>query len=305
MKRRIKTKRKKAFPKKIIFITTMLLIGLCLSYKMLSSSNIKIKNNKFLSLIIDNTINNNNKHTLNQLINETKDKINPINTLKQNYSKYLIKQEIVEKKNTKPLIYIYNTHQSEEYFPSDYIEFSVNPTVVMNDYILEDIFEKKALETIVEENSISSILTEYNWKYSNSYKASRLLLEQAKNNYPSLKYFIDVHRDSLSKEKTTIEINDKSYAKILFIIGLENKNYQDNLNFTEQINQKLEEHYPNLSKGIYKKSGVGVNGIYNQDFSPYTILIEIGGYENTTVEVLNSTLAFAECFMEVIDETNN
>ena len=54
--------------------------------------------------------------------------------------------------------------------------------------------------------------------------------------------------------------------------------------------------------GIYKKGGPGVNGVYNQDFSPNTILIEIGGNENTTNEVLNTTLAFSKVFMEVINE---
>ena len=66
------------------------------------------------------------------------------------------------------------------------------------------------------------------------------------------------------------------------------------------INNKINEKYPALSKGIYKKGGEGVNGVYNQDFSPYAILIEIGGYENTTTEVMNSALAFAERFMEGI-----
>ena len=81
---------------------------------------------------------------------------------------------------------------------------------------------------------------------------------------------------------------------------MENPNYKENLAFTEKINNLLDEKYKGLSKGIYKKSGQGVNGIYNQDFSKYTILIEIGGYENTTKEVLNTTIAFSECFMEVI-----
>ena len=42
--------------------------------------------------------------------------------------------------------------------------------------------------------------------------------------------------------------------------------------------------------------------LYNQDFSKRAILIEIGGYENTPSEVLNSVLAFSECFMEVISK---
>ena len=89
---------------------------------------------------------------------------------------------------------------------------------------------------------------------------------------------------------------------MLFIVGLENKDYQKNLEFTEKIDNKIKEYYPGLSKGIYKKSGPGVNGVYNQDFNEHTILIEVGGYDNTTTEVLNTDLAFARCFLEVINE---
>ena len=95
------------------------------------------------------------------------------------------------------------------------------------------------------------------------------------------------------------------YAQILFIVGLENDNYQENLAFTEKIVKKLDEQYPSLCKGIYKKEGAGVNGVYNQDFSPHTILIEMGGEENTTTEVMNSSIAFSKCFMEVLNEESN
>ena len=85
------------------------------------------------------------------------------------------------------------------------------------------------------------------------------------------------------------------------MIGLENSKYEENLHFTTLINDKMNEKYPGLSKGIYKKGGDGVNGVYNQDFSSKAILIEIGGYENNLTEVLNSVIAFTECFMEVIN----
>ena len=87
----------------------------------------------------------------------------------------------------------------------------------------------------------------------------------------------------------------------VFPIGLENPNYEKNLQFTTLINDKMNEKYPGLSKGIYKKGGEGVNGVYNQDFSSKVILLEIGGYENSLSEVLNSVIAFSDCFMEVIN----
>ena len=39
----------------------------------------------------------------------------------------------------------------------------------MNDYILEDIFNKNGYSTLVEERSIKEILNQNNWKYANSY----------------------------------------------------------------------------------------------------------------------------------------
>ncbi|MBQ9019180.1 MAG: stage II sporulation protein P [Bacilli bacterium] len=295
---------KKKLRIKRLFLLTMLLIGVIISYKKMESSKIKIKDKEFTNLIINNTYNYQKENIVKQVVDNTIRKTDPIKLMKYDYQKYINTNDTKEVINeeTNPIIYLYNTHQSEEYKPSNYAEFSVNPTVIMNNYILEDIFNKNGYKTIVEEKSIKEVLNNNNWNYTNSYKASRIFLEDTIIKYPSLKYFIDIHRDSVSKDKTTITIKDKNYAKVLFIVGLENPKYQDNLYFTERINNKINELYPGLSKGIYKKSGPGVNGIYNQDFSPYTILIEIGGYENTTTEVLNTTIAFSKCFMEVINE---
>lgn len=288
---------------KKLFIISMITIGIIISYKRVESSKIKISNKDFTDLIINNTYTYKDENIVLKTINTVINKNNPIKLMNTDYKKYISNTtEPVITEETIPLIYLYNSHQTEEYKASNYAEFSVNPTIIMNDYILEDIFNKNGYKTIVEERSIKEILNKNNWNYTYSYKASRQLLEESIIKYPSLKYFIDIHRDSLPHDKTTVNINGKDYAKVIFLIGLENENYQKNLEFTEKINNKMNELYPNLSKGIYKKGGPGVNGVYNQDFSPYTILIEVGGYENTTNEVLNTIIAFSKCFMEVINE---
>lgn len=301
MRKRFVSKKKKG---KIRFFLLMILIGVFISYQKIEHSKLKISNKELIQFITSNTFQ--NKETLlEKLVYKTLEFSNPIRRMNQDYQKYIQNTTSIPTTieiKEEPIIYLYNTHQKEEYASSTYAEFNVSPTVMMNDYILEDIFEKNGYSTVVEESSIQDLLVTNNWNYAGSYQASRILLEKSKQQYPSLKYFIDIHRDSLIKNRTTITIDGKDYAQILFIVGLENPTYQVNLAFTEKIHQKLAEYYPNLSKGIYKKSGYGVNGIYNQDFSPNTILVEIGGYENTTNEVLNTSLAFAKCFMEVIHE---
>lgn len=119
---------------------------------------------------------------------------------------------------------------------------------------------------------------------------------------PTLTYFIDIHRDSIKKSISTITIDGIDYAKVLFILGLENENYKENQLMIEYINNMLNQKYPGLSRGIYKKQGSGVNGIYNQDFSPHCILIEFGSSTNTIDEVYNSVIAVGNVLSEYIGD---
>lgn len=293
----ITTKNKKR-KGKMLFFFLMFVFGMISTFKYLDNNVKKVNDKEFVEIILGDNFNNS---LLDEVFNFRK-YIKPINLLMDKYNNVLEKDTEVEEviNVSEPVIYIYNSHQTEEYAASDFVEFSVRPTVMMVDYILEDVFNNNKYKTIVEERSIKEILNQNNWKYNNSYKASRILMEDAFSKNSSLKYFIDIHRDSLDSSKTTVNINGKDFAKTIFLIGLENENYLANLEFTERINNKMNEKYPGLSKGIYKKSGPLVNGIYNQDFSSFTILLEVGGFESTTTEVLNSSLAFAECFLEVI-----
>ena len=265
--------------------------------------NIEITNKDFINILVDYSLPKTKKELSYKLLTSkfSNYKDNTLNYLNKNLRQKKI-IPVIKEESKDPLIYIYNTHQAEEYETSTIIDYYIKPTVTISNYILEEIFNKNKLYTYVEESNIKEILNKNSWSYSYSYKATRTLLEQRKLEYPTLKYFIDIHRDSITKDKTTVIINNKSYAKILFLIGLENPNYQENLIFTEKLNNKINQKYPNLTKGIYKKGGPGVNGVYNQDFSKYLILVEMGGYQNTPIEVLNSSLALAECFMEVINE---
>ena len=237
MKKRFITRksRKRFTILKIIVVLLLFIFSLVLSFFLLNRSNIKI-NDKYLVQILlkeDTTI-------FNNIISLTiKDLFtSPAILLDNDYfkSERVIYNDDPVNVLTEPMIYIYNSHQSEEYAFSNFAEFSVRPTVMFADYALQEIFNKNNYYSLVEENSIKDILNINGWKYSYSYRASRVLLESARENNPSLKYYIDVHRDSLDKGRTTVDINGKTYAKTIFLIGLENENYQENLAFTEEIN---------------------------------------------------------------------
>ena len=213
-----------------------------------------------------------------------------------------VKKEIVYNEQL-PIVYIYNTHSDEEYSYEKNNSYNIIPTVKEANYILESELKKLGILSVIEKNQTTKIVNERNLPYSSSYKVSRELLENKKIEYPSLTFFIDLHRDSVERSITTVEINGKTYAKTMFLLGLENPSYEENKQVMTSLNNYLDTNYKGLSRGIYEKKGKGVNGVYNQDFNKNTMLIEVGGVDNTIEEVSNSLKVIAECLYEYINST--
>lgn len=203
---------------------------------------------------------------------------------------------------TNPLIYLYNSHQLENYNNDSLLAYGITPNVLMASYLLKEKLNSSGLATIVEDTNMTEFLSLNNWDYSSSYKASRIFLLDKQNTHPTIKYYFDIHRDSVNKKLTTVNINNKSYARILFVIGLEHSNYQENLNNANKLNSIIDKKYPGLSRGIYKKEGPGVNGIYNQDISSKVFLIELGGIDNNIEEVLNTINALTDTITTYINQ---
>jgi len=248
------------------------------------------------------------------------DFLNPVNLLKNNFKGLIIKpmninkeeaNEVIQSENipgedivvdNKPIVYIYNTHQGEEYAINNLSIHNIKPTVMTASYMLEEKLKKYGYSSIVEEEDINSILQANNWNYASSYVVSKMLMTKVKNNNPTLKYFIDLHRDSVSRDITTTTIGNKSYAKVMFLLGLENSKYKESEIVITKLNQIITAKYPGISRGIYKKGGPGVNGVYNQDFSSRCILIEVGGVNNTIDEVSNTIDAISDMLNTYIKE---
>lgn len=201
-----------------------------------------------------------------------------------------------------PIVYIYNSHQLENYDNSNYEPYNITPNVMMASYMLKEKLNTLGIPTIVEEGNITEFIRVNNWTYDYSYLASRYFINSAIEENSSLKYFIDIHRDSINKNQSTTVIDDKSYAKILFVVGLEHSAYQHNLELANYINDKIKLNYPSLTRGILTKQGRNVNGIYNQDVSHNSMLIEIGGLENKIEEVLNTVELLSQILKETINE---
>ena len=123
-----------------------------------------------------------------------------------------------------------------------------------------------------------------------------MLLEEAKKDYPSIKYFIDLHRDSVSGTTT---IDKLTYAKLMFVVGMNHEKYNENQNLVMRLHDYIKSNYESVIKNVYYSK----NGKYNQDFDTNTFLVEIGGPDNKIDEVYNSVSLLAEALIKEIKKT--
>lgn len=188
-------------------------------------------------------------------------------------------------------IYIYNTHQKEGYATKG------NVFTAAHDF--KKILDNETLEVVVEEGNITEFLNANNYDYTYSYVASRYFVqsELEKNQYDLV---IDLHRDAISKSASTVTMNGKKYAKILFVVGKEHANYKKNEALANSLNKKIKEKYPLLTRGVLLREGKNVNGIYNQDLGENMILLELGGNYNTYEEVKNTLEIIAPLIGEYV-----
>jgi len=210
--------------------------------------------------------------------------------------------EIVGRETNEPLVYIYNTHSDENYKQIGTQSFTND--VNYASYLLRDHLQSYGIISIVEGTRITDLLEKRNLKYNQSYLLSREFLQANKKKYPSIKIFIDLHRDSQPGEITTASVDGKSYARIMFVVGTEHLNYIENINFASKVVNIVDSLKNGVTRNIYLKDHTMGNGIYNQDLGKYVCLIELGGYENDIDEVENSIKLLAEAIYLIIKGDN-
>lgn len=201
-------------------------------------------------------------------------------------------------------ILIYHSHPREAYNPllgvANENPSSSAPTknvMLVGSYVAKRL-EQRGIGAVHAKDDFQTKIADYSWNFS--YKYSRMLVKSALSSNQEMSTFIDIHRDSQRHGKTTAVINGKSYAQVFFIIGHANKNWKENEEFANKIQQSIEKGYPGISRGIWgKTAGKGNNGEYNQSLSPNSVLIEVGGIDNTAEELKRTADLLADAIADV------
>ena len=198
-----------------------------------------------------------------------------------------------------PLVYLYNSHPEEMIGSTFADRFVGEMNVTEFSHRLATIFESHGIASLVEDRSVLDIMRANDWRFEQSYQASRIFVEERINQHPTLQFFFDLHRDGIPHNLARIDIDDNAYARILFVIGEDNPvGYAENYAMARTLHNMLEEVRPGISRGISISGGAMRNGVYNQDVARTLQLIEIGTVETTVEEAINTIEVLAEILVE-------
>ncbi|WP_219836275.1 stage II sporulation protein P [Paenibacillus sp. R14(2021)] len=197
------------------------------------------------------------------------------------------------------VVFIYHSHIRESWFP----ELSSRKTpeskvknISLVGKRLSVQLNKLGVGALQSSTDYPSTIKNYNWLLS--YKYSKKTVVDAMADNQGLKFFFDIHRDSSERKNTTVTIGGEDYAKIMFIVGQANPDWKKNEAFASEIHDELEKSYPGISR-IWGKTTASGNGEYNQSLAPDSVLIEIGGKDNTLKESYRTADVLAKVIADI------
>ena len=201
------------------------------------------------------------------------------------------------------LAFIYHSHNRESWLPElkgtskdqPNEAFDADVNVSMLGARLQKKLEELGVGAVHSGTDYNTAVKNFNYNYS--YKYSKTTVKEALAVHDDLVYLLDIHRDSSRRKQTTIDIDGKAYAKMYFIVGQGNPHWKENEALAQRIHEAMEKKLPGVSKGILTKGTKHGHGEYNQSLSKGSVLIEIGGVDNTleesnrTIDALAAILA--------------
>ncbi len=210
-----------------------------------------------------------------------------------------------------PLVLVVHTHGSESYLQNGAEFYDAGETfrspgddsvtvVHIGDVLCERLEE---LGIPVKHDRTMYDLKDFN----KSYTYSREGIVKALEENPSIKFVIDLHRDSIfnsSNEniKPLTEIEGIKTAQLMIVVGTDEGGavhpyWRRNLVVATHLQTALNEFFPTLARPINVRSGA-----FNQSLSDGSILVECGSCGNTVEEAENAILRFAEAYAFMLKE---
>lgn len=199
-------------------------------------------------------------------------------------------------------VFIYHSHPRESWYTigSGKADSKTDNITLVGKRLAEKL-EEEGIGALHSDTDYSTSIKNYRWELS--YKYSKETVKSVMAEEPGLNYFFDIHRDSQRRKHTTATIEGQDYAQVFFIIGHRNPDWKKNEAFATKLHEALEAEYPGISRGIWGKSAATGNGEYNQSLSENSVLVEVGGVDNTLEESYRTADALAKTISKIYWES--
>ena len=208
-------------------------------------------------------------------------------------------KKTLDEANVEILIYHTHTHEgfAESGADTEQEDFSV---VGVGEVLAQELEEGYGI-SVIHDKTVHDTSP-----YDQSYYRSGPTVQSYLDQFPNLKFVIDLHRNSgPSKDRTTVEINGQSLARIMFVTSQASPYYTEMMQAVNQMISTSEELFPGLladgnnGVGLYEYNRGSNN--FNQALSPACILTEFGTELNTAQEAKLSAKYLARLIAEYLN----
>ena len=212
----------------------------------------------------------------------------------------------------KPRVLILHTHGTESYSAEGAISYTDDGADVRSENAEESVVAVgKALADALEARGISTIhctVLHDRVQYKDSYARAEETIKEYLAKYPSILLVIDLHRDSIIKSTgemvrpVTLNQQGEATAQVMCVVGSswggeQNDRWEGNLALALKLRAELNGTTSNLCRPPYLREAT-----YNQEFAPYSLLLEIGASGNSLNEAKRAALLVADALAKLIPQ---
>ena len=212
--------------------------------------------------------------------------------------------------SSEPLVLILHTHGTEAFAPEGEISQPPESTQRSSDITENIVAVGGVMADLLNEAGIPTIHCEIMHdleSYQNSYNLAADTIQKYLTLYPSIKYVFDVHRDAIIRTDGDIVrpvslIDGKIAAQVMLLVGTNEKgadhpNWNQNMTVAACLQDRLTRSYANFARPINIRGAS-----FNEQFTPGSLLIEIGSSGNTLSEAKYAAELLTYSIIDMINE---
>lgn len=210
----------------------------------------------------------------------------------------------------KPLAIIYHTHTMESFLPELDLgsgatpedAFTLNPDksiVAVGETLAREMSSEHGIGVLHVLEYFDVDETGSRMQRLGAYTRAKPYIASLSDRYPQARLLIDLHRDSPRRDRTTLEMPEGDYARILLVVGTDDRlshpDWKRNLAFAQELSDQMDRLKPGIMRGVEVSSHR-----YNQHLSPAALLVELGGVDNTLEEADRSARVLAQALSSAL-----